>query len=329
MDDSSKFANWLRSRYLVLSERIEPHRQRIRLLAYLISAALALTTSSLLELAVDERLSGEVKFLLRILLLLLAVVFVMLMLVIAFEMLFAKKIRLVTPGRRSLEFIAKPYSAIPGKPTDFELARMGTLSEAVEDEFSSDTFRRTVIRHAIATGCGIGLQVADDTGRDMGFFDVYQLVPDALERWVHGKTHERDMTEADFCPLAATLARGQKELTLIVGAIMLTHPSPLHNFHVGPLLAAASRGYLNAALRNFETVTLYASIYSDAGRRYAELFGFKPYLPATSRGVAGGGNDMYHLTFRPGDPSMMFFSSTKGTTFLLRLQADRDQTLTA
>lgn len=305
-----------------LSNKIEPHLVRIRILISTMGLGLSLITSNLLQLAIgDPNWNQQATSFLKIGLVIVSVAFLIQILWIFGGVFFGKPIRMRPPPDTNREeyFNASPYARDWRSPTDMEMSRINSLSNVASEEFESDTFKNEVIFSAIKRGCAIGLKLSDKKGRDIGFLDLYHLSPDALKKWIKGSISEKDMKKSDFVPIATALDKGERSLDLIVGAILLNHSNPLYNYYLGPLLVSAFHAYAASALKDFEKVNLYASIYSSSGQRYAELFDFEPCLSAEDRDNASGGHAIYQGVFEPNDPSFNFFANTRHTVFKLKL----------
>jgi hypothetical protein len=128
------------------------------------------------------------------------------------------------------------------------------------------------------------------------------------------------MTEQDFEPISNVESRGGTSIDFMVGAILMKHGNPVYNYYVSPLIMAAAQHYLTHSLQKFTTIRLFASIYSKAGARFAEMFGFLPFLNHTRRGPAGKGHDIFCRTFVPNGLDATYFSQSEHKVYVLSLK---------
>jgi hypothetical protein len=242
---------------------------------------------------------------------------------LALDVAFGKDPKMPPPPRVETEvrITARPYRGVTASRASEGVA-LTKLTEIAETEFEGDTIRPEVVQAAVINGCALGLQVKDQEGNDVGFFDFYHLKGDVLAEWLKGQVFERKLTAEDFEPISTAKARGDQTLELFVGAIVLKHRNPVYNFYFGPLLAAAAKHHLASELTGFEQVHIYASIFSKAGRRYAQVFAFEPHISGADRGRGGGGHDVYFSSFRPGDKNQIYYTHSWHNGYLLELRYD-------
>ncbi len=132
-------------------------------------------------------------------------------------------------------------------------------------------------------GSALGLRLADEQGRNIGFLDAYHFRDDVLAIWRQGDVDEKAMTLDQFVPVANMPSGGT--LNLVLGAALHRHlQSGRHLSPGGGGLIEAAKDYLKFALRDFATVNVYASIFSSAGRRWARKEGFVPDILGAKRG---------------------------------------------
>ena len=191
------------------------------------------------------------------------------------------------------------------------------MTALAQDEFNNDTLRKDVVHAALRNRAGLGLRVTHENGKRVEFLDFYHLRPDILDQWLKSTILEGNIRADDFESITEVEARNQRELSLIVGAIVLRSGNGWNDYHLAPLLVAATKQYLREQLKAFDKVTIYATLFSNAGRRYSEIEDFKLYVHASDRGFAGGGHDVSYITFNPKDQARKFVSVARGATFIL------------
>jgi hypothetical protein len=193
------------------------------------------------------------------------------------------------PPQDVREFQATSYKL----SSDTDMTELSKLALAMFGQ----TFPDSVDTSAVRGGCALGLRLATMSGHNIGFLDAYHFRADVLEEWRFGNLNELTMT-ADHFAAIPSIANGQ-EINLVVGALYIDAPGLTGDRGLASALVTAGWQYLNAACSEFAKVNLYATIFKEAGRAWAEKKGFKMDIPRDKRGKAGGEHDLYVLQFVP------------------------------
>lgn len=213
---------------------------------------------------------------------------------------------------REIRFIAQSSDIAP------ELSK---LTAVAEREFD-DTMRPEVVQSAFERRCAFGLRVKDSFGRNVGFFDFYHFRPEIMTRWIAGKIFERDITSDDLVPIDSVRQTGGAEINLAVGAIILKTGNPVHDYHLAPLLANATKQLMKRRLQDYRKVTIYASIFSRAGQRYAEIEDMRMHTPKDERGKAGEKHDVMFTSFDPTSRSDRHVAVSRQNVYILEIEND-------
>jgi hypothetical protein len=311
--------------FLRVDTRIARHKRYLRLAFSAAGLLAALLASNLFEFILKNlHLTQHAAALIQYAIILLLIGFVGQSIYLILEIAFGADPKMPAPpsSDREVKLIARPYQADSSQLRPSERISLGSLTHVAEAEFEGDTMRKEVVQAAVQNRCALGLKIKDPTGRDVGFFDIYHLKPEVMSRWLSGSVYERDLTPDDFEPIDVIRQRGDATIEFFVGAILLKHRNPVYNFYFGPLLATASLSYLHHELRQFRKVKIYASIFSEAGRRYADLFRFLPDIPGGQRGAAGGGHDIYSVSFVPGSQERTYLAHSLHNIYSLEVKMD-------
>ena len=89
------------------------------------------------------------------------------------------------------------------------------------------------------------------------------------------------------------------KLELVVGALYINAGNSHRNLGMAQNLIDAARDYIETECVGFNEVVVYATIFSEAGKRWAKLSEFTQVLAGKNRGVAGGGHDVYRWSLFP------------------------------
>jgi hypothetical protein len=192
------------------------------------------------------------------------------------------------------------YAAYPYNP---DYSHLGKFSAFANKVFEGDTMSAEVVRYAVNEKCAVGIGLTDDKGREIGFFDVFRLRKDALQKWLQGNLSEPELKPSDFEPLAQPSEDG-KTLELIVGAIYIddiarADPSLAHQ------LVDIGLHHLWKACPEWDEIRLYSSIFSEPGERLASLYEFTKTIYKEDRKGAGAKHDVWVRTIRRGDPLLI------------------------
>jgi hypothetical protein len=307
---------------LFFQRKAEPHIDSIRKTLGGIAGIWALITSGLFNQMMDSvGASALATKVLEIILYILAFVLAGRILLVVRDLVVGRKRSMLASPRVKVEFTARPYVPAQTPVRAADLARIASLTPAAEEEFSGDTMRAEIVQAAVRSGCALGLRVSDESGLDVGFFDIYHLKEESMRNWIAGTVYERDMTERDFESISNVESGGEASVDFMVGAILMKHGNPVYNYYVAPLIMAAAQHYLLHALQHFTTVRLFASIHSKAGARFAEIFGFSPFLDHTRRGPAGKEHDIFCRSFSTNGLDATYFSQSEHKVYVLSLKS--------
>jgi hypothetical protein len=306
---------------LFFRRKAEPHIDAIRKTLASIAFIWALVTSGafndmMTSLGVDALAIKTLEIILYVL----SVLLIGRILLVVRDLVVGRKREAPASPRVKVEFTARPYVPAQTPVRAADLVRIASLTPAAEEEFSGDTMRAEVVQAAVGNRCALGLRVSDSSGADVGFFDIYHVKDEAMTNWLKGTVYERDMTEQDFEPISAVENRGETSIDFIVGAILMKHGNPVYNYYVAPLIIAAAQHYLAHTLQKFTTVRLFASIFSKAGGRFAEIFGFSLFLDRSQRGPAGKEHDIHCRSFVPNGLDATYFSQSEHKVYVLSLK---------
>jgi len=226
--------------------------------------------------------------------------------------LFSKEPSQVEPPPEDVrEYFAVSY-ALSSDIDHRELVRFA------QEEFG-ETFPDGVDIRAVRSGCAIGLRLTDNDKKNIGFLDFYHFSASALDQWRNGRLDERTMSSADFVPISSIPNPYQHELKLVVGALFIDTAKPMTDYHLAHVLLEAGREYLNSECNNFKAITLYATIFSEPGRRWAKKYHFEEDIPGNKREKNGGGHDVYFCRFVPTPTTPRKSFSTYGSHCEYRL----------
>ncbi len=197
----------------------------------------------------------------------------------------------VLPAKDERRFYAVPYSASSDRD-QFELARMARAK-------FGETFPDEVDLFAVRHGCALGLRLTIDDGTNVGFLDVYHLTEAAMHRWLNGELDERRMAAEHFEPIPPANERADREISFMLGALLVDTSSPYVNHHLARIFIDAGKDYFSEQCYGFTAVHVNATIFSEAGKRWAEAEGFREAIAGDRRGRHGGGHAVYRVTLQP------------------------------
>jgi hypothetical protein len=220
----------------------------------------------------------------------------------------------------------------PPPPPDTEIrftARSSTLhpelsklTDVAVEQFEGDTMRHAVVQAAFRNGCALGLRIKDQHGKDVGFLDFYHVKRDVLDQWVAGTKYEKEIEETDFEPIAAAAARGDKHLRLFIGALLLKSQNRIYDYYLAPLVVTATKQHMRQQLAGFDMITIYASLFSKAGIRYAELEGMRVFRRKEDRGLAGADHDIVISSFRPHEAETRYVALSPHNVYVLEIRSE-------
>ncbi|MGC8469823.1 MAG: hypothetical protein ACP5NI_07960, partial [Acetobacteraceae bacterium] len=162
-----------------------------------------------------------------------------------------------------------------------------------------ETFPDGVDLFAVRHGCALGLRLTLDDGRSVGFLDVYHLTDAAMGLWLNGELDERRMTVEDFAPIPPAAERAGRDISFVLGALLVDTSSLYVDHHLTRIFVDAGKDYFSEQCYGFTAVQVYATIFSEAGKRWARAEGFEEVVAADKRGRFGGGHAVYRATLRP------------------------------
>ena len=210
----------------------------------------------------------------------------------AWHVAYGGNIHVVVPELDTVVYSAYPYSAD---------SRLRRLSAFANKAFEGDTMNADVVQYAVAEKCAVGMRLTDEAGRDIGFFDVFRLREDALQKWLRGSLSEPELKPSDFEPLARPCEDGET-LELIVGAIFIEPIAAKAEPSLAFQLAEISQDRLWKACPGWDEIRLYSSIFSAPGERLASLYKFTKSIDREDRKGKGAGHDVWVRTIRRRDP---------------------------
>ena len=208
------------------------------------------------------------------------------------QTVFADAEHVHVPDLETIVYTAYPYNAD---------SHLRALSAFAHKAFHGDTISADIVQYAVAKKCAAGMRLTNAAGRDIGFFDVFRLRSDALQRWLDGTLPETDLKETDFEPLARPVRKGET-LELIIGAIYIEPKTAKAEPSLAFQLAEVAQNQLWKACPGWHQVRLYSSIFTDSGERLAELYGFTKSVYKEDRKGAGADHDVWVRTIRRADP---------------------------
>lgn len=195
------------------------------------------------------------------------------------------------PPERTVRFKAVAYAASSDRDQR-ELSRLAL-------EKFGETFAEAVDLGAVRKGCALGLRLTSEDGRNLGFLDAYSLSADALREWLNGELAEADMTLDHFQPIARPSERAGRDIELVLGALLIDTSRAFTDYRLAGLFIDAARDYFEEQCYGFKRIRLYATIFSQAGERWAKNAGFERFIAGAMRGSKGGGHDVFVLTLAP------------------------------
>jgi hypothetical protein len=190
------------------------------------------------------------------------------------------------------------YWAIPYSPG----SDLRDLTAFAQTAFEGDTMSAEVVKHAVTTGCAIGVRVTDDAGQNVGFFDVFRLRKSAMSEWLDGTLSEPELKDTDFEPLS-NHEGDQKTVELMVGAIYIEKETRRKVPGLAFLLPDAAQSYFWNACAGWDEIRLYSSIFSKEGKGIASLYGFSKAIRMEHRHGAGAKHDVWVYMLRRSDPA--------------------------
>jgi hypothetical protein len=208
------------------------------------------------------------------------------------QAVFAQAEHIHVPELDIVVYTAYPYTAD---------SHLRALSAFAHKAFKGDTISADIVQHAVAKKCAAGMRLSDAAGRDIGFFDVFRLRADALQRWLDGRLPETELKDTDFEPLARPSHKSET-LELIIGAIYIEPKSAKADPTLAFQLAELAQSHLWKACPGWHEVRLYSSIFSESGERLATLYGFTKSTFKEDRKGAGASHDVWVRTIRRADP---------------------------
>jgi len=175
------------------------------------------------------------------------------------------------------------------------------LSAFAQKAFGGDTMNADIVQYAVAKNCALGLRLADESGRNAGFFDVFHLGKDALQAWLEGRLAEPDLKPSDFEPISRP-GPESKVLELIVGAIYIQPQLSKSEPSLAFQFAELAQSYLFKAYPDWDEIRLFATIFSKPGERLATLYGFRKSIHKEHRKGVGIQHDVWVRTIRRTEP---------------------------
>jgi len=173
------------------------------------------------------------------------------------------------------------------------------LSKFSTEFFGDDTVPADVLLQAVHNGSVLGLRLTtEDRKHNVGFLDVIHFRDDILKKWISGDESEEQLQPDQFEQIDL-VKPSAPHLKLAIGALCVKHATIAADFHRTAAFVNAGIEYLKRKCARYEEVTLYATIFNEAGgKRWAEETGFTLHLSAQRRLGLGRKYDVYELSLK-------------------------------
>jgi hypothetical protein len=178
---------------------------------------------------------------------------------------------------------------------------LAELSKFASQVFGGDTMRAEVVRDVVGKRAALGVRLTDIGGKNIGFFDVFHLRPDALLDWLEGKLQEPGMDGSHFEPIPKPLG-DDAILELIVGAIYIAPQYSKSETGLAVAFAECCQRYLWQRCAGFSEIVLYASIFKPEGERLARIYDFENYKVGGNRAGPAKKHDVLKRVLSIDDP---------------------------